>query len=228
MELRQGGDRSEALVMSLRDLHKISIFFVFYLTRAEAHHSTAKTYRKVIEYVKSKVDHVKIIGLTATPFRTADSEQGLLSKIYTDGVSLGKPVKDNKGITYKTDLKTLINRSILSRPIFESYSTEEGFGNNLGKDDWDRISHLDILPDDIAEQMAGSAARNKLIIDTYKNNRELYGKTIVFAVNVVHAITLAKLFQKSGIKAEFIVSDVKDFVTGVTISSIENERKLES
>ena len=62
--------------------------------------------------------------------------------------------------------------------------------------------------------MAGSAARNKLIVDTYKNNQETYGKTIVFAVNVVHAIALAKLFQKSGVKAEFIVSDVKDMVTG--------------
>ncbi len=199
-----------------------------YLVIDEAHHSTAKTYRKVIDYVKSNVSHVKIIGLTATPFRTADSEQGLLAKIYTDGVNLGKPVKDNKGITYKIDLKILINRSILSRPIFESYSTEEGFGNNLGKDDWDRISHLDILPDDIAEQMAESAARNKLIIDTYKKNEETYGKTIVFAVNVVHAITLAKLFNKAGVKAEFVVSDVKDMVTGVRISSKDNEKKLES
>lgn len=199
-----------------------------YLCIDEAHHSTAKTYRKVIDHVKSKVEHVKIIGLTATPFRTADSEQGLLAKIYTDGVDLGKAVKDNKGITYKTDLKTLINRNILSRPIFESYSTEEGFGDDLGKDDWDRISHLDILPEDIARQMAGSAARNKLIVDTYRKNQETYGKTIVFAVNVVHAISLAKLFQNAGVKAEFIVSDVKDMITGVTISSKENERKVES
>lgn len=82
--------------------------------------------------MKSKVKHVKIIGLTATPFRTADSEQGRLSKIYTDGVNLGKPVKGNKGITYKTDFNTLFNRSIFSRPIFESYNTKEGFGDTSG------------------------------------------------------------------------------------------------
>lgn len=84
-------------------LIKKLIFFVSYLTRAEAHHSTAKTYRKVIDYIKTKVDHTKIIGLTATPFRTADSEQGLLAKIYTDGINLGKPIKDNKGITYNSN-----------------------------------------------------------------------------------------------------------------------------
>ena len=55
----------------------------------EAHHSTAKTYRKIIDYVKKKVKNVKLIGLTATPFRTAENEQGLLAKIYTDGVENG-------------------------------------------------------------------------------------------------------------------------------------------
>ena len=66
----------------------------------EAHHSTAKTYRKVIAYVKTRVPNVKLIGLTATPFRTADDEQGLLAKIYEDGLQGGKMVHGNIGITY--------------------------------------------------------------------------------------------------------------------------------
>ena len=53
-----------------------------YLIVDEAHHSTAKTYRKVIDYVKKKVPNVQLIGLTASPFRTAEAEQGLLAKIY--------------------------------------------------------------------------------------------------------------------------------------------------
>lgn len=61
-----------------------------YLIVDEAHHSTAKTYRKVIDYVRSKVPGVKLIGLTATPFRTAEDEQGLLAKIYSDDAD-GRP-----------------------------------------------------------------------------------------------------------------------------------------
>ncbi|MBR0146542.1 MAG: hypothetical protein IJM25_07785, partial [Eubacterium sp.] len=53
-----------------------------------------------------------------------------------------------------------------------------------------------VLPEDIAGQMADSAARNKLIVDTYKEKKETYGQTIVFAVNVLHAIHLAALFKK--------------------------------
>ncbi len=50
------------------------------------HHATAKTYRKVIDYLQEKVPEVKTIGLTATPFRTADSERGLLKKVFPDDI----------------------------------------------------------------------------------------------------------------------------------------------
>lgn len=197
-----------------------------YLVVDEAHHSTAKTYRRVIDYVKEKVKYVKLIGLTATPFRTATDEQGLLAKIYSDGMKDGQIVCGDVGIAYQISLKELINRQILSKPIFESYYTEEEYGNTLGMDAWESIQHLDVIPDSIAQQMAGSAARNKLIVDTYKAKQQEYGQTIIFAVNVVHAIQLSALFNKSKIKADYIVSDLKDMITGVTISRADNERKL--
>ena len=94
----------------------------------EAHHSTAKTYRKVIEYVRERVQNVKLIGLTATPLRTSDDEQGLLAKVYNDGIREGKVIHGDIGITYQIGLKELINRRILSKPNFESYYTEEIYG----------------------------------------------------------------------------------------------------
>lgn len=198
-----------------------------YLIVDEAHHSTAKTYRKVIDYVKAKVPNLKLIGLTATPFRTAEEEQGLLAKIYTDGISDRRVVHGDVGITYQIGLKELINRQILAKPIFESFYTDEEYGDSLGVDAWESIQHLDVLPDEVAQQMADSAARNKLIVETYKAKQNDYGQTILFAVNVVHAIQLTSLFKKAGIKADFIVSSVKDAITGVTISREDNERKLE-
>lgn len=198
-----------------------------YLIVDEAHHSTAKTYRKVIDYVKAKIPNLKIIGLTATPFRTAEKEQGLLAKIYTDGISKGRVVHNDVGITYQIGLKELINRQILAKPVFESFYTDEEYGDSLGVDAWESIQHLDVLPDEIAQQMADSAARNKLIVETYKAKQNEYGQTILFAVNVIHAIQLTSLFKKAGIKADFIVSSVKDAITGITISREDNERKLD-
>ncbi|MFT9057231.1 MAG: DEAD/DEAH box helicase family protein [Ethanoligenens sp.] len=197
-----------------------------YLVIDEAHHSTAKTYRRVIEYVKKHVANVKLIGLTATPFRTAQEEQGLLSKIYSDGIKSGIAVHDYVGIAYQIGLKELISRQILSKPIFESHYTDEEFGASMGVDDWESIQRLDVLPNDIAGQMADSAARNKLIVETYLANQDKYGQTLVFAVNVVHAIQLSALFNKAGVPAAYIISDIKDAITGVRISREDNERRL--
>ena len=199
-----------------------------FLVIDEAHHSTAKTYRKVIEYVKKRVKNLKLIGLTATPFRTAESEQGLLAKIFTDGTRDGQSVKNDVGIVYQIGLKELINRRILSTPKFETYYTDEEYGADLGLKAWESIQHLDKLPDDVAQKIAKSAARNKLIVDTYKKKCDVYGQTIVFTVSINHAIALTKLFNKAGIKADYVVSSIKDAGTGVTLSREDNELKIES
>ena len=199
-----------------------------FLVVDEAHHSTAKTYRRVIDFVEEKVEHVKLIGLTATPFRTAENEQGLLARIYKDGVSGGRSKKNDIGIAYKVDLKELINRQILSHPHFETYYTDEEYGKDLGLEALESIQHLDTLSPELSQSIAESGPRNKLIVDTYLKKADEYGQTIVFAVSIDHAITLAKLFNKAGIRAEYIVSSIKDMGTGVTISAKENDRKLEA
>ena len=194
----------------------------------EAHHATAKTYRKIIKYVEMRVPNMKLLGLTATPFRTAKEEEGLLSKIFKDGVDeSGNVVKGDLGITYQIGLKELINARILSTPIFECKYTEEDYGADLGLDALEHIQRLDVLPEELATEIASSAARNKLIVDTYVNKAEEYGQTIVFAVNINHAIALNKLFSKAGVKSDYIVSDIRDAITGVSISREDNERKLQ-
>ena len=199
-----------------------------YLVIDEAHHATAKTYRKIIKYIEEQVPNLKILGLTATPFRTSKEEEGLLAKIFKDGIDVaGNVVKGDLGITYQIGLKELIGSRILSKPVFECKYTDEDFGVNLGLNALESIQRLDILPDQLAEEMASNAARNKLIVDTFIENRKEYGQTIVFAVNITHAISLNKLFTKAGIKSDYIVSDIRDLITGVTISRKDNERKLQ-
>lgn len=53
-------------------LIKKLIFFVPYLTRAEAHHSSADTYQKVMNYFKPKL----WLGMTATPDKRDDNIAG--------------------------------------------------------------------------------------------------------------------------------------------------------
>lgn len=194
----------------------------------EAHHATARTYRKVIDHVKSKVNHVKLIGLTATPFRTAENEQGLLAKVFTDGVENGYFIHDEKGITYEISLKELINRQILSNPIIEYCNTGEDYSQFIGAKDLEMIQRLDVLPDDLSEQMVMNKDRNKFIVERYVQHQKEYGQTIVFALNIPHAVALTALFNSYGVKAGYVVSSVKDAVTGVTISREANNKVYEA
>ena len=187
-----------------------------FLVIDEAHHATAKTYRKLIKNIQENVTHFQMLGLTATPFRTAESEQGLLKKVFPDD------------IVYKIDLRTLIRLGILSEPHFEEVSTGMNFIENLTEKEIENINKLDInsIGENIAETIANNKDRNHLIVNKYLLNKDKYKQTIVFALNVDNAIALNALFNEVGVKSDYVISTIKDAITGVTISSKDNKEKI--
>lgn len=191
-----------------------------YLVIDEAHHAVAKSYKKIIQYVADHTKSMKLLGLTATPFRTSEDEQGALKQVFTDD------------IVYKTDLDTLIKKGILATPTFIDCNTNIQFTEHLGVQALKSIENLDTLPENIANDIADNKERNRIIVEKYLHNYEKYGQTIVFALNKVHAIALNKLFNEKGkaygIRSEFIISEIQDMITGITISNADNERKIEA
>ena len=191
-----------------------------YLVIDEAHHAVAKSYKKIIQYVADHTKSMKLLGLTATPFRTSEDEQGALKQVFTDD------------IVYKTDLDTLIKKGILATPTFIDCNTNIQFTEHLGVQALKSIENLDTLPENIANDIADNKERNRIIVEEYLHNYEKYGQTIVFALNKVHAIALNKLFNEKGkaygIRSEFIISEVQDMITGITVSNADNERKIEA
>jgi len=187
-----------------------------FLVIDEAHHATAKTYRKLIKNIQSNVSRFQMLGLTATPFRTAENEQGLLAKVFPDD------------IVYKIDLRTLIRLGILSEPHFEEVSTGLNFAKDLSEEQIDKLNYFDIesIGAGIAKTIAENDERNMLIVNKYVKQKEKYKQTIVFALNVDNAIALNALFKAVGVKSDFVISTVKDQATGVTISSKENKEKI--
>ncbi|PSM46379.1 helicase [Chroococcidiopsis sp. CCALA 051] len=187
----------------------------------EAHHATAKTYRKLIDSIKQnfkdrgRTDGFRMLGLTATPFRTDKGEQGLLKKVFPND------------IIFSEHLRTLITRGILAEPIFENLETELDFYRELTNKDIKAIENFDKLPTKVAERIAMSSIRNKRIVDCYIENREKYKPLLVFAVDVQHAIELNGLFKKRGITSDFVAAKITDVNTGSTISVKENLEKIE-
>ncbi|WP_346292803.1 DEAD/DEAH box helicase family protein [Sphaerothrix gracilis] len=186
----------------------------------EAHHATAKTYRKLITNIKQnfsdrgKSSNFRMLGLTATPFRTDEGEQGLLKKVFPDD------------IIFSEHLRTLITRGILSEPIFENLETNLDFHQTLNDKDIRAIENFDKIPKKVAENIAISKVRNQRIVQHYINNREKYKPLLVFAIDVAHAIALNAVFRSKGVESEFVVGKIVDINTGVTTSPKENSEKI--
>ena len=78
---------------------------------------------------------------------------------------------------------------------------------------------------------------NLICVDDGIDSSKDSGKLVISVLSAVaeierenilaQTIQLTSLFKKAGIKADFIVSSVKDAITGVTISREDNERKLD-
>lgn len=177
----------------------------------EAHHAVAKGYVKILKEVEKEAKgKVRIIGLTATPFRTSEDEKGALKKIFKDD------------ITYGIDLRKLINTEILSQPIFIEEKTKVDMSLDLSEKQLNFIKNSDVLPEDVAKFIAENKDRNRFIVEHYIKNKDKYGKTIVFAVNQMNAIALKSIFEKYGVKADYVISGLK---SGGTLVSISNEEK---
>ena len=187
-----------------------------FLVIDEAHHATAKTYRRLINQVNEKVKAFKMLGLTATPFRTAESEKGHLKKVFPDDV------------IYQIDLRTLINRGILSEPIFKEIKTDFDMTKVLNEKELDHIKFFDIdsIGRNTAKSIAQNSKRNHCIVDHYIENKSKYKQTLVFALNIDNAIALNSLFKRKGVKSEFVVSSIRDAITKVSVSSKDNKEKI--
>lgn len=185
-----------------------------YLVIDEAHHAPAKTYRKIINAAKETTQKLNIIGLTATPSRTAESEKGLLKQVFSDD------------IIYKIDLQKLIAQGILSKPVFSELTTNLHVGKELSEEDVQAIQAFDSIPESVAKYIVENKVRNNRIVQEYVDKKEEYGKLLVFAVNRVHAIQLNKLFRLKGIRSEYIISGEQTEGTNIQISAEENGGKI--
>jgi superfamily II DNA or RNA helicase len=156
----------------------------------EAHHAPAPSYVRVLRMLKDA--GAKLIGLTATPVRMNDEETQSLSNLF-----------DGK-VLCRVHMRTLIEQGILSTPAIETINTHVEFEREFDESDFEHLTHFRELSPQILDRLAVHGSRNRLIVKHYGKNAEKYGKTLVFAANTLHALTLAKEFQKAGISADYV------------------------
>jgi len=159
----------------------------------EAHHVFAKSYRDMIEVLQARKPW-RILGLTATPTRTAEDERPVLSKLF------------GNRILHQIELRDLVEKGILARPRPVVVATDAMVEEGLTPEDREHVDRFNELSEEWLDRIANLAERNRTIISHYLANREKYGPTLMFAINVQHAALLAEELRNRGVKADYVAS----------------------
>lgn len=159
----------------------------------EAHHAPAKSYRDLLKDLVSR-KKFRVLGLTATPTRTLEDERPVLSRLF------------GGRILYQVGLRRLIERGTLARPRIVRVETGAEVEDGLTDADLQHLQRFQDLSQEWLDRIAHLSGRNQLIVDHYLANREKYGPTLVFAINVAHAALLTAELVERGVRADYVAS----------------------
>ena len=157
----------------------------FLIVIDEAHHATAATYRRVLEYfgVFAPETRKLLVGFTATPKRG-------------DGLGLDAVFQE---IVFSKSLPEMIQTGFLS-PV-AGYRVETDI-------DLSRVKTR--MGDFVASQLSlavNVVERNDMIVDIFHSHLE-GKKTLCFCVDVAHVHSLAGAFNKAGIATAAVSGDM--------------------
>lgn len=177
----------------------------------EAHHAVAGNYQKVLKRVTALNPNRVLLGLTATPKRMQKYDQGALQKLFNIDYNVKNGI-GTKGYVYEITLKELIASRFLAKPKYIPVETQliGEIEFNCTPEDEAFFAKYFELSERLKDNIAKSSARNSVILKQYLDNKEIYGKTLIFAVNQGHAETLCEEFKKAGISCDYAISNRSD------------------
>lgn len=141
----------------------------------EAHHCTASTYRKILDFYPN----AKVLGMTATPCRTDGKGLGDIFEVLVKGATIPELVELGSLVppTY------YVSRSV----IFGLPVRTSGGDYHLG---------------DLGNAVRESRIEGDLVREWKEKAEDL--QTIVFAVNVEHSIEIVKKYREAGIPSHHL------------------------
>ena len=137
----------------------------------EAHHATAATYRRMIDYYRRNTN-LKVLGITATPDRSDKEALGQVFEVCVHDYELEDAIQD--GWLVRPDQRCVTVSSLDISKV--------------------RTTAGDLNVGDLAEIMESETELHHIASPTYKiaNGR----KTLVFATTVAHAESLCEIFNR--------------------------------
>jgi superfamily II DNA or RNA helicase len=185
-------------------LHDPRVFVVI----DEAHHAPAKSYRDAIEILQEAKAH-RLLGLTATPTRTAEKERPELKKLF------------GGRIIFQVSTTDLIAKGLLAHPHPATVKTTVDAELGMTPDDRQHLVTFHEPSSEMLARLGSNEGRNRVIVEEYARNRSKYGKTLVFTTDVAAAALLADAFRGANIEAQYLASYRPDLKEGERVERRE-------
>ena len=183
-----------------------------FLVIDEAHHAPAKSYRRIVQQFRQK-GAFRILGITATPTRTIKQEQPVLANLF------------GGHFINQVEIRELIEQKILARPRIITVKTHADAEKDITLEDREHLLRFHDLSDEWLDRIAHVVERNSIIVQHYRDRIDSYGPTLIFAINVTHAVLLTEELRKKGIKAEYVASYRPDGSEGEVVDIIGKFRR---
>lgn len=154
----------------------------------EAHHAASTSYSEVLDAIE-RCGRQTLIGLTATPWPAASGAYESLHKRFSRKlIDIGP--------------EELIAERILARPVLHAVQT--GISISLDSKEIQEAERSDFSQKTL--RRLNASQRNQIVKRAWKDQREKWGKTLVFAVNIEHANQLTGLLVDAGADARTVHS----------------------
>ncbi len=184
----------------------------------EAHHAVSRTYRKVLASLglprrAGAPGGAPLVGLTATPFRTAEGETGSLLRRFNRNVLAPdprhEPVGRFNGQWKEWDhvVDELTRRGVLSRPTFRPLETSASFRMSERESDYE--SGMSQLPSSLLDKVGMDTQRNMAVFEAISGEADA-GKTVLFfGTNVNQALMMSKVLNDRGITSAAVTGGTR-------------------
>jgi superfamily II DNA or RNA helicase len=155
----------------------------------ECHHAVARSWKRVLRRLSRSYPRVRVLGLSATPTRTANTEREQLWQFFGEIIHEEKPLD-------------LIRAGVLARPVLHSVETKKSF--KATADDKRHARTFHELSNRLVVEISRDVSRNELVARTFAQSAGNWGKTILFAGTREQGGELKTLLAREGISAAYV------------------------
>ena len=189
----------------------------------EAHLSTAKTYKTIIELL-APTNKTAILGLSATPGRTyRDVNQDIELKDFYYSQKISLKVKDEKNI-----INWLIKNEYLAKTSIEKIDFESDLVKLFTKKEVEneliRIKDGKDYSKNFIKKLSNDNERIEFLINIIIEESKRNQKMIVFASSKDNAIAISDLLNIKGIKAASITNETEVNLRRKSINDYKDEK----